>query len=140
MSNYLYNGIELPALPEWDKAAYPYAYISYSGTYDAYFLRLVDAPGVHQYYMGQECIYFGTDANLSNYKFVDGAWTFYNETTAKYEMIMVASVIQIVWSNYNILNKDGTIYLSASDPIPVGGEPIDPQAYIVGRRLVGMRK
>jgi hypothetical protein len=25
--NYFYNGVELPALPEWDKEAYPYAAI-----------------------------------------------------------------------------------------------------------------
>lgn len=27
MPNYLYNGIELPALPAWDKTAYSYAFI-----------------------------------------------------------------------------------------------------------------
>ena len=35
MSKYLYNGVELPELPEWDKNTYPYACIShcYGDTY-----------------------------------------------------------------------------------------------------------
>lgn len=30
--NYLYNGVKLPALPEWDKETYPYAVIRTAGT------------------------------------------------------------------------------------------------------------
>lgn len=45
MPNYLYNGIELPALPEYDKTLYPYAFIVHdispiSGEY--YFLYLTN--------------------------------------------------------------------------------------------------
>jgi hypothetical protein len=50
----------------------------------------------------------------------------------------------VFWTNTDILNEDGSLYLAASDPIPVGGEPIDPtsfmQGWLVGRRLAGMRK
>lgn len=31
MANWLYNGVELPELPEWDKETYPYALIEYYG-------------------------------------------------------------------------------------------------------------
>ena len=38
MTKYLYNGIELPALPEWDKSKYPYAFIANTANqgYDLY--------------------------------------------------------------------------------------------------------
>lgn len=55
-----------------------------------------------------------------------------------------------IWAMYDIYYADtdengelaGTLYLAASDPIPVGDEPIDKasflQSWFVGRRLARM--
>lgn len=40
IDNCLYNGVELPALPEWDKTAYPYAYLYRFGDSAVAFLTI----------------------------------------------------------------------------------------------------
>ena len=70
--NFLYNGVKLPALPEWDKEKYPYAAMNLGANYGV--LYLLD-----------------------------------NALMAK----------QFQWANFDILNEDGTLYLAASDPVPV---------------------
>ena len=37
MPNYVYNGTELPKLPEWDKSTYPYAVIVKQGYLTKYY-------------------------------------------------------------------------------------------------------
>ena len=48
----------------------------------------------------------------------------------------------VVWSNYDLYDKDGSLVCSKTDPVPVGGE-IDPnsllQGYLVGCRLRALR-
>lgn len=128
MANYLYNGVEAPALPQLtatEQETYPIAMINKNGrliycsaVYDA------DADGRVTVSLFSTIVY----------DVVDGQWV----KQSTYPM-----TFKPVWTNTDILNEDGTIYLAASEPIPVGGEPIDPtsfmQGYIVGRRLAGMR-
>ena len=50
----------------------------------------------------------------------------------------------IHWANADVYAEDGSVFMTATEPVPVGGgEPIDKasflQGYIVGRRLAGMR-
>lgn len=130
---YLYNGVQLPPLPEWDKEAYPYAFITY----------LADAAGIDEKYAG--CIFgqivfcsgqftvksdgyaytenvdekaynFATGALAVDLDVTEGEWTFGEETHVD---DMVLDAYMLLWSSYDILNEDGSVYLAASDPVPV---------------------
>lgn len=107
---YLYNGVRLPKLPEWDKTKYPYAYIGTSGmdtTY--YYLCFSDT--------------LETARNISrivgtgdeNYTLADGEWGPFLSTSS----------VAVIWTNTDIYYIDslsevgGTLCLAASDPIPV---------------------
>jgi hypothetical protein len=108
---YSYNGIVLPALPEWDKTAYPYALIS-----DRHTLYLFDR----------------VEYGYTNI----GAWSFslsngYDTSTYDHELAEWGAVIKrnfklvtvygnsFKWANFDVLNEDGSVYIAASDPVPV---------------------
>lgn len=127
MANFLYNGVVLPELPEWDKETYPYAVIVkhnpiFGVGLNGYYLYLL---GVNSYYFETEQgIFFGGDSDgVSvpgvNYKCSDGVWEYINhhdnwnvEVASSY----VSNTNKSVWSNFNI-EYDGTLYLAATDPI-----------------------
>lgn len=144
MSNYFYNSIELPALPDWDKEKYPYAVI-YSHDTTCH-LVVFQSPAAYGEVgtNGNATLYGLQFGDSVSYKATDTAW---KPSTAITRIVIYMGTLhmgyKLCWSNYDILNEDGTIYLAASDPIPVV-EPLDPtsfmQGYIVGRRLAGMRK
>ena len=120
MANYLYNGVELPDINEvWNKVnkehwRYASIFMSSSARASLYFTQgpcrissgnseLVDIPGGYHYSYWNG----GTWSDPTSY---DDPFTSDN---AKYA----------VWANFDILNTDGSVYLAASDPVPVGGEP-----------------
>lgn len=129
MANYFYNGVELPALPETTQ---PYAVVfvgSVSGKYCCDFSES-EATVTNT----------GTYSNLwtEYYQLDDGVWVSHSGTIGG----------QLVWANYNVYVADnenygelaGTIYLAASDPIPVNPAPtLDPTALLmcwqVGNRI-----
>lgn len=113
---YLYNGVRLPKLPEWDKTAYPYAVIISNGD---------------DYYLGYGSIKLTAGStgrvtlsllgsSYSTKKLVDGQWI----TPDDYLEINIGTP---VWANYDVYYTDsetagtlaGTLLLSASDPVPV---------------------
>lgn len=107
---YLYNGVQLPALPEWDRETYPYAMIVASLDRTVYFLvvyeqeRMCDDDSGLTSLSGYGCIY-ESDGN---------SWL---EEATHYSGYAV-------WANYDVCYEtDGTVYtyLAASTPIPVGG-------------------
>ena len=117
---YLYNGVRLPALPKWDKTVYPYAYITryrYSPLYSLY----VTASPVSVLYIGS-IINNGGDIN----QFYYGALSDELKDWRDWGLEWPDSGEEItVWSNSDVYYADdvsdvgGTIYLSASDPVPV---------------------
>jgi hypothetical protein len=110
---YSYNGTVLPELPEWDKTVYPYAYIQMWDT-GTQLVLLADYEMVIN------------DAGKWAIKPVNGHVT-YNYSTSDSEWfkpfipggLPVPRVEFIKWANFDILNEDGSVYLSASAPIPV---------------------
>jgi hypothetical protein len=108
---YLYNGIPLPALPEWDKEAYPYAVIVQN-----------NSSGNYLFVADDEVFTAGIDGAVGRlfpgacYRYGDGAWQPYSSG---------ASNAKGVWSNRDIYYSDGveevggTLYMEASDPVPV---------------------
>ncbi len=101
---YSYNGVVLPELPEWDKETYPYAYILNEDiNVNGYVLVLCKTTKTTTTDWRMNFIW------ASAYKVVDNAW----------QSISGAFGGVVVWSNTDVYASDNTLYLSASDPIPV---------------------
>ena len=107
---YLYNGVRLPKLPEWDRAAYPYAAISYAETAGVWYLRFLS---VLPYFSGTEFYYGDNTVELRYYRDIDG-WENPTERNPSGDISY-----GIMWASHNICSIDGSIYLAASDPVPV---------------------
>lgn len=132
--NYLYNGIELPELPEWDKETYPYVFmyvINYLGKYlatlycfsEPHHLTVPNDKGV--YAIG---VFLGE-------KYLTGGFSELTEETGT-DPNGHRITTSPHWANYDILNNDGTLYLAASDPIPVGSAPeLEPKSFMAGWRM-----
>lgn len=116
MSNYLYNGVELPELPEWNKERFPYALIS--STFIGYRLYCFEKP--LSYYETGNNIYVGIGGckmlsyhiNNKGGSYNETEWTFEQEKDSDY-------IVDTIWVNADIYLIDGTLYLAASDPVPV---------------------
>ena len=113
---YLYNGVRLPALPEWDETKYPYAQISGWHVSGA-LLRVTTFP------FKVKNGWFYTSANGSQiaYKIVDNQWEISEANCMAFseEKQMQMAGMNVEWANYNVLKENGEVYLVASDPIPV---------------------
>ena len=136
MANYLYNGVELPALPDWDKETYPYAYIGTNivtgGTELAFFsarMAATRSDGVFSMFI--------RDTMGGLYRLVDGVWK--SGTGGAYSFLPFwcnADYYYSKSSQYSIEESLlGTLYLAASDPIPVGVNPPDPLSLVMGYRV-----
>lgn len=136
MTNYLYNGVELPALPEWDKEKYPYAAIV-----ETILLLFGD---IKLLYFSSTPLAFSADGGASTkvLKATDNGhgvkyvidpsqnhteWTYSEDV----ELVSGESVTivtggltsggSVTWCNYDMTNyEDGSLHLAASDPVPVG--------------------
>lgn len=150
MANYLYNGVQLPALPEWDKEAYPYAEMyAVSGALSAIMsvLKVTDRPadcyalGDNDYGSYEPSYHVGT--NYISYKIDKTSDTWVVKASGQIEA--ATSGVNANWANYDLFYEDGTLYLAASEPIPVGATPdIDPTSmfmgWLTGRRIAGQRR
>lgn len=101
---YLYNGVRLPKLPEWDKTAYPYAVLYETDT--SYYLYCFAEAKQATLTGGVSCWGYGCAFGLS-----DGVW---NPRTA-----LLTGSYTTFWANYDVYDSDGTLYMSASEPVPV---------------------
>ena len=114
---YSYNGVVLPKLPEWDKETYPYAVIATAN--DSIHLFCCASPYPYAYETdGVESVRLSSNpdilfvVNMPN----NNAWG------AGYEWKLGLSVLKdnVIWTNVDILNPDGTIAVPKSpNPIPV---------------------
>lgn len=118
---FLYNGVQLPPLPAWDKEAYPYAVINYykiTGEYTIYFA----APNAYCY--ENTFVYFGGSSDGEHVAAVqytgtlEQGWYDYQEVENFNVCLNWKVTSWAIWSNTD-LEYDGTLYLAASDPIPV---------------------
>lgn len=133
---YLYNGVRLPALPEWDREAYPFAYVcldKYSPKYTLmistqrleyrswadrgtlYYTYPVDSPLI-------EALTFH-HAYLTEEELEDGEWDFTWSKTyeAGFDIVQSQAGFGVpFWSNTDVKNhEDGSVYLEATVPVPV---------------------
>ena len=130
-----YNGVELPALPEWDAQTYPYVLISrYSlGTPQIYAMSVRP----HTYRDSYGDLYTGFDGETVSYlhwRYGSEQWRYtgVNEGSPRTQIdrdIPPTTQGYYVWANYDVLDEDGSVMHSASQPIPVGTFPI-PEVYV----------
>ena len=132
MPNYLYNGVELPDINAvWDKETYPYAYIVNGASiaemlpqeFTGYLLHLSSAPA-EAFPDGYSMITLSKGAYSLWYSTKTGWVNVIAETNYSSGVVLSeAGLSAEVWASTDILNTDGSVYLAASDPVPVGGEP-----------------
>lgn len=138
---YSYNGIVLPALPEWDKETYPYCC----------FIKRVEnsRPVGYTLFASANKVKKGKGKDLEGpyaqyfIYYDDTAWTFERYGNADNSDAFVIG--QILWSNYDVVNTDdGTLYLAASDPVPVSPVKLNPallvQSFFTGQAVRRGRK
>ena len=104
---YLYNGVRLPALPEWDKETYPYALIHHEFSNDYYRLCLCDKPLKYTNPYGTTTMVGNdTGTNRIGYQLEPYGWES-SDALLNYNIIDVfgRTVGEIVWSNYDIINE-----------------------------------
>lgn len=165
---YLYNGVKLPKLPDWDKDTYPYALMvrSLSSSSDSYVLYCSTTP-IHYKYTGTG-IFAGyrplaeKDGTAIAYSvsILKSNGAFFNDSTGDvvdYWPRHEALDKQLVggetftesktrfWANYNVLDIDSKdVLLAMSQPTPFfASAPIEPNptviGMIVGRHLASLR-
>lgn len=130
MTYCLFNGIKLPVLPTED-TAYSHRIIQKYG----YQYRLYLFTSNSVYYENGNA-FFGNDGDYKIYtcgsfttEVALTAWK-YSESGSGFSLIANSPIT--VWTNTDILNSDGTLYLSASSPIPVGTPITDLLSFLIG--------
>ena len=108
---YLYNGVRLPKLPEWDKTAYPYAALGTSNKGYTLVLERSEITVTSNGLFSGSTMLGNVIFNLSDAEWVKSANTISVSVTA-------------VWTNTDLFvhvdgNKTDTVYLTASEPVPI---------------------
>ena len=111
---YRYNGHLLPQLPIWDGEAYPHAFLLIPDQ------SLPDSDYTVLYVLsdGPVCengmVLFGEASVLRGEISGDGHWSALTEAEG-------ASVVaaDVLWTNRDICDADGTVCLAAAQPVPV---------------------
>jgi hypothetical protein len=114
--NYLYNGVELPDINEvWtDKETQPCASICDTPKGET---RLVTCSAFLRCYVdGEHSITYTKPT--AQYLLKNGEWVRMATGSGTIENHVGIPC----WVSHDIYNEDGTLYLAASDPIPVGSE------------------
>lgn len=115
-----YVGAVLPLIPWGDCPGMPFAFIS-GGEHDdggyEYHLTLMESFEVKSY--GLDVSDYGTAFFVSDF-FGKKEWI---NASFYYGDIEFYNAERFVWSNFDVVGPDGTIYLEKSAPIPIYGGP-----------------
>lgn len=122
MANFLYNGVELPNIDSvWtDKETYPYAHIHnmpYMGA-----ILLLTSSEVYAIDGNAAPV---EDGSALWYVLPEGEATWVLEDESDYYVsdgYSFTALDFLAWTSNDILNTNNTVYLAASDPVPVGGD------------------
>ena len=133
---YSYNGTALgPLPPDWDSVNYPYAQIRRMSDTTFHFVAHPELPysGVSDWDGSLTLNFSGkTECQIMRAYTKLGLWW----TDAYFEKYESFYARYVVWANFDIYNEDGSIYMAASEPIPVGAtKPIDPMSMLMGWRV-----
>ena len=136
MGDYKYNGIVLPALPKYDTTAYAHAWIYKNMDFDSYVLAVSDGSlYVTTDSRGKTIIAFSESVSGKTYSITDGAWSspfdfggddsrdlFYDGGDYRY---FYPEHYALIWVNTDVLKTDGSVYMAATEPVPI--EPEEPE-------------
>ena len=129
---YLYNGVRASAIPEYDKDRHPYVvlclydYMSAISKTDklvVYFLSdikitndLYDTNGTYRDFVWHA----PGDKTATATRPYDSAGDFteFGEVSELSDSLKFA-LENVIWTNTDLYNTDGTLYLASSDPVPV---------------------
>ena len=124
--NYLYNDVELPMLPEWDKKKYPYGFICIPhSNSDIIAFKVVSSIEYYNPNMG-----LVVKNPSKEYELRNGEWVYTGGYNTDISMTIPYQIY--VWTNTDIYNKDGTLYLAASEPVLVSTYTPNPTAITIG--------
>ena len=114
---YLYNGVELPALPGWDKETYPYAAVIKftNGTIPLEIRFLVSTSPM----VNTAGNMVKTEKPCVRWSYGEAEWTDKTEHPDTGDGTVIVTMSGAIWANHDILKNDGTVYLAASEPVPV---------------------
>lgn len=119
MSNYLYNGVELPALPEWDKTQYPYIVMTKNSMYANLYIfaqpKHLDSGDTGKYIVSEANEYHVRSQTTSLLGGV-GEDDYFREPTVECYSNIAHITNAPMWANYDIYNADGTLYLAGTNP------------------------
>lgn len=125
---YLYNGVRLPKLPERDREKYPFAVVMQEVSSSIYFAQAIAAPLYTEETVslaGKSLFQLAYEQRYLLKSVIDetGTWKNWYELPNTYFNGRLeydgATENVLVWTNHDILNEDGSVYLAASEPIPV---------------------
>ena len=130
MANYLYNGMEFPAPPEWNKEKYPFAVIS-KDAFNYYFY--ITGKEINESLTGT--IHNGWHCRVPYVKYqkTGNEWVYQSQGDSIGSLGDGVITSKVYWTNTDLYYNDGTLYLAASEPIPVGTAPgLDPLSMWLG--------
>lgn len=107
-----YNGVPLSEIPKLD--GYASIVSKFAGSTEYYLFYATYRP----YFSGLYLVN-SKQSTITKYVLTDGEWVF-EYTGVGYENSQFGFPL---WGDYDILNKDGTVYLAASDPVPIQSYP-----------------
>lgn len=136
MANYSYNGVVLPALPTWDASTYPYALVAWRYAGDT------EEVGDKEYLLLLQDSKETVDADGKYMTYYESG-VFYRANNGTWESVSLESyeALCIAWANYDVYYLDsveevgGTLYLTASEPVPVSTWTPDPASLLMGYRV-----
>jgi hypothetical protein len=121
---YLYNGVRSPKLPEWDREQYPYATIVTTSTFNwgwDVWLIASQNPFCVRDINSRPCLVHSANENCIEYMIDkgDSDWGEANHTEPKVDSGWPYSGLDSIWTDYDVLYANGSLYLAASEPVPV---------------------
>lgn len=126
-SGWSYNGVEMPESPVVDGCPYAVMYKS-NNSYDLFLSaqKLYVNEGKTATYVCEA----GDFVFYSEYISKSKQWHYINTYPfSKDELHSRFSLANLCWSNYDILNTDGSVYLAASEPVPAGLDVTQPATW-----------
>lgn len=113
---FLYNGVKLPKLPEWDKTKYPYAYISLG--FGEYILVLSTVRMIIEMDGGLTVPATAGTVTLLLHKNIT-ITDYWGESKEREIYYGAIDIVDPFWCNEDLFYEDGTLFIAASDPVPV---------------------
>ena len=143
MVKWLYNGVELPALPDFDRAKYPYIIIAKHKVSKIYSICAFAKESY--FYSKYGTLYFGGSpdypvgsvACFSAYCYANYNYWSDHKTWTNENIDIDNSTHELIWTNFD-LEYDGTLYMEASEPVTDTTSPVpppDPLSLLLGWRV-----